>query len=101
MRPWKAHRLFDGLSNLFGTYWLWIRVLHRLLMSVLGGFVSLGRILDRRGCVLFAGLVIFVGAVFRGCVVTLGCVLVVLRGSEMCFSWHQLTPFNSFFRTLA
>ena len=101
MRPWKAHRLFDGLSNLFGTYWRWIRVLHRLLVHVLGGFVSLGGMLERRCRVLFAGLVIFVGAMFRGCVVTLGCVLVVLRGSEMCFSWHQLTPFNSFFRTLA
>ena len=59
--------------------------------------MSLGGMLQRLRRVLFAGLVIFVGAVFRGCVVTLGCVLMVLRSSEMCFSWHQLTPFiNSF-----
>jgi hypothetical protein len=65
-------------------------------MGVLGGFVSLGRMLERHRRVLFAGLMIFVAAVFRGCVVTLGCVLMVLRSSEMCFSWHQSTPFNSF-----
>jgi hypothetical protein len=88
--------MFDGRSILFGTYCCWLRVLHRLLMGVLGGFVSLGRMLERRRRVLFAGLMIFVAAVFRGCVVTLGCVLMVLRSSEMCFSWHQSTPFNSF-----
>ena len=35
------------------------------------------------------GLVVSISAVFCGCVVTLGCVLMVLRGSEMCF-WKPL-----------
>lgn len=72
-------------------------MLPRLLVSVLGGFVRLGGMIERLRRVLFARLVISVAAVFGGCVVTLGRVLVVLRSAKMCFSWHQWTPFDTFF----